>query len=187
MPIHGTGRARILTDITSDTDNKARKHCFQAIIMCYITLPIIISVMSSNFSLLFISSLFHEILSLSQELKDILDEIIYNKEETLKKIQENLNRYIDFDSQKLDDDIIREFVYRIYNMGKDKYIFIINLGMTESEIEKDSELNSNITCYVSTVLGNWKSHEVTVSQDISGEVENLPLSEQQQGIFLLSC
>ncbi len=51
--------------------------------------------------------------------------------------------------------------------------------MTESEIEKDSELNSNITCYVSTVLGNWKSHEVTVSQDISGEVENLPLSEQQ--------
>lgn len=135
--------------------------------------------MSSNFSLLFISSLFHEILSLSQELKDIPDEIIYNKEETLKKIQENLNRYIDFDSQKLDDDIIREFVYRIYNMGKDKYIFIINLGMTESEIEKDSELNSNITCYVSTVLGNWKSHEVTVSQEISGEVENLPLSEQQ--------
>ena len=141
--------------------------------------------MSSNFSLLFISSLFHEILSLSQELKDILDEIIYNKEETLKKIQENLNRYIDFDSQKLDDDIIREFVYRIYNMGKDKYIFIINLGMTESEIEKDSELNSNITCYVSTVLGNWKSHEVTVSQDISGEVENLPLSEQQLHRLLL--
>ena len=60
MPIHGTGRARILTDITSDTDNKARKHCFRAIIMCYITLPIIISVMSSNFSLLFISSLFHD-------------------------------------------------------------------------------------------------------------------------------
>lgn len=120
-----------------------------------------------------------EILSLSKELKEIPNEVTYNKEETIQNIKESLNQYIDFENQKLDDDIIREFVYRIYNMGDDTYIFIINLGLTESEIEKDSELKANIACYVSKVHGDWKNHDVTVSQDVSGELENIPLSEQQ--------
>ena len=121
-----------------------------------------------------------DIYNITKEIEKNSSSPSYDKENVLKNIKENLNKYIDLDNNKIREDIIREFIYRIYNMGDDKYIIIVNLGIKEDELKNETVFNDNLAYYVSSINGNWKNHEVEIKEH--DEIKNdgdMPLNQQQ--------